>query len=306
MGVVSKNTSVIGVDVGGTKIYAARFAADNSLEQEATFPANAAQGQEAVLRNLEKAIAKTLDESVAGIGVSWAGFVDSKNGIIRNTPNIGGFQDFPLCDVLQKKFSVPVCIENDARLFTLAEAKVGSAKDEENVIGVILGTGVGSGIVINGQMYSGSSGFAGEIGHSFFSLERYEELEDFLPGPALQQSLQKAGGTGRLADYIDDWKKNKGIGAKVYSDWIERLSRFTINLLLIYNPNVVVFGGGVGVNILPYFLEDLREKVNTFFEQKKYPLVYRLCISDLKNAGALGAAIYERENISCFPKKKSA
>jgi glucokinase len=180
--------------------------------------------------------------------------------------------------------------------FCFAEQRIGSARGAENVLGLILGTGVGSGIVINGKIYSGSSGFAGEIGHSFFSLDDSPRIEEWLSGTALKKILASHGKSPHLFENIHGCSNQDEIVDAMYHQWAEHLSRFVINLVLAYDPKVIVFGGGVGIHILPHFLPFVRERVNTFFEQKNYPFSFDLRISTQKNAGALGAALYAKEN----------
>jgi glucokinase len=134
MGVVKKNDSTLGIDVGGTKIYAARYDGDSSVLHETTCRTQAKKGKDVVLDSLQKAIAEVFDPSVSAIGVSWAGLVDSQNGIICNSPNIIGFEDHSIKNTIEQWFGVPVFVENDARLFVFAEQRIGSARGAENVL----------------------------------------------------------------------------------------------------------------------------------------------------------------------------
>lgn len=289
--------TIIGLDVGGTKIFAARFTLGGEIEAETVVPTEAAEGKDQVVDNLIQAITNVLDPSVQAIGIAWAGFVDSDNGIVRRAPNIPGFKNFALAEEIEKRLGLPSFIENDARLFAYAEASIGVGRGSPEVLGLVIGTGVGSGMVLKGKIFRGYNGFAGEVGQTFFSLERDETAEYMLAGPALHRHLQEVGLTNGINENVIHWVHKNGQAYEVFEAWLERLSRFTVNMILAFNPSTIVFGGGIGINILPTFLPQLSKNVCKLLDDRSFPSTVDLRIATLKNAGALGAALFVRRKL---------
>ena len=289
--------TIIGLDVGGTKIFAARFTLAGEIEAETVVPTEADQGKNQVVDNMAQAISNVLDPSVQAIGVAWAGFVDSENGIIRRAPNIPGFKNFSLADEIERRFGLPSVVENDARLFAFAEAQIGVGRGSPEVLGIILGTGVGSGLILKGEIFRGYNGFAGEVGQTFLSLEGEEQTEYMLAGPALHRHLNAVGIHNGINDNVIHWVHRNGKAHEVFEAWLLRLSRFTTNMILAFNPSTIVFGGGIGINILPTFLPQLTKNVCSVLDERSFPSTVDLRIATLKNAGALGAALFVRRKL---------
>src|SRR3989338_7296193 len=172
-------TYVIGLDIGGTKIEGvlAKATAISSLPKvvkKARTPTDAAAGRGKVLNNIAAAILSLCDygkESIPGfrlhgIGIGTAGFL--KKGRLEMVPNIPCLKGVRLKDILsrqlrQRKIVAPLYIENDSICFALAEFMFGVAKGHRNVVGVIVGTGIGGGLILNGRIYRGRDGGAGHI-----------------------------------------------------------------------------------------------------------------------------------------------
>ncbi len=156
----------IGIDLGGTNIKAGLVDKEGKIITNLSFPTESSKGWAHVFSNIEKVIKKLLEsDGVKGIGVGIPGPVDSKSGIIREMPAIPGAKNIPIVKELDKIFPLPVFVDNDANNFTRGEFIFGVAKGKKNVIGITLGTGIGGGILINGELYTGSSNYAGEVGH---------------------------------------------------------------------------------------------------------------------------------------------
>jgi glucokinase len=290
--------TTIGVDVGGTKIYAARYTLGGKREAETTVATEGLEGAWHVFKNLEKAIGEVLNDSVLGIGLAWAGFVDVKTGTVKNAPNIPGFVEFPLGQRINESFKLPVVVENDARLFTYAETLSGAARGLPHVFGVILGTGVGSGMVINGEIYRGFDGYAGEIGQTFTGLDENGKAEALLSGPGVEELLMKKGLEGSINPYVEAWQNKRGAGFDILEKWLSRLSHFITNLVLVFNPGAIVFGGGVGIHVLPAFLPELDNRVTKLLRERSFPSSVDFRIAALRNAGALGSSFLVQRSIS--------
>jgi len=157
----------IGVDFGGSSIRAALIDRNGKIIAFDLIETNASAGKNAVLKNLVQCISSVMpkNKKIAGIGIGFAGGLNQKKGTIIQSPHIGSLNGFNLKNFIQKKFRKRVVLENDANLMAYAEALKGNARKYDFVVGIILGTGIGSGIILNKKIYCGASGTAGELGH---------------------------------------------------------------------------------------------------------------------------------------------
>ncbi len=159
----------IGVDLGGTTVKSGLVSSDGKIHEQFTLPSLGNEGPKVVIGQIKKAIHEVLQcvdgKSIEGIGVGAPGVVVKKGGIVKNPPNLSGWNEIPLGDELHKVFRMNVEVENDANAAAIAEAKFGAGKKYPDFLFVIWGTGVGGGIISDGKIYRGPFGGAGEIGH---------------------------------------------------------------------------------------------------------------------------------------------
>lgn len=162
-------TAIAGIDIGGTKIAAILVGLDGSVLARGTVPAPAKDGGDAMAdaaAELATQLADDVDVTIAAAGVGAAGVVDHLTGeIVASSATFMGWTGYALRDELSRRLSVPVTVENDVNAFLLGEVTFGAAS-ERDVLGVMLGTGVGGALVINGALRHGPHGAAGEIGHT--------------------------------------------------------------------------------------------------------------------------------------------
>lgn len=265
---------VIGLDIGGTKIFAGLYDADLNLVAEATEPTTADQDQTVTLENITKAIQAVRTEDTKAIGISWAGFVESSTGTILKAPNIPSLDGFGITDYITQQTGLPAYLENDARLFALAESA--QYDHPSSFLGLIIGTGVGGGIIQDGTVVTGANNAAGEVGHMIIN---GTEIEAIIAGPGMETSL----GVDRLS----------GADIGQHNDTIEEalgsLCTWLANLVLAFDPHQVVIGGGAGVHFWSKFQVEIQTKTNE--QLSAYPVLLNLAFSELKNAGAQGAAV---------------
>ncbi len=269
--------SVIGVDLGGTKLAVVRYDAETWEPQEATsVPTDAARGFPAVFESLITLVGQFQKPDTVGIGVGVPGLVRQSDGHLLNAPNLPGAVDVPLLDMLRSRLSLPVELENDARAFTLAEALLGAGKGHRVVIGLTLGTGVGGGIALDGQILHGEHGFAGEIGHMllqpgqppFETDDRRGEVEQFLSGTALRK---------------------RGASADAPPPTLAREAAWLcLNLTYLLNPSVIVVGGGAAGAMTDRIAEIQRELSALVLPNIPLPQIVRASLPD---PGALGVAL---------------
>ena len=159
----------IGVDLGATTVKTGIVSRDGKLLYQSKLPSHGEQGPDAVVRQIQASVADALKhtdgQQVAGIGIGSPGVVNDR-GIVQAPPNFTRWDSVPLRDEIQKLFNgLPIQVENDANAAGIAEARFGAGRDLPNFLFVIWGTGVGGGIILNGKIYRGPTGGAGEIGH---------------------------------------------------------------------------------------------------------------------------------------------
>ncbi|WP_172198153.1 ROK family glucokinase [Saccharibacillus qingshengii] len=160
----------VGMDLGGTTIKVGLCSESGVLLHTYEGPTGVSEGPETVISNMAAYVRRVVEESpysweqLAGVGAGVAGFTNVRDGIIVMAPNIG-FKDVPIRAILEERLGKPVKIDNDANVAALGEAWSGAGAGIENCVCYTLGTGVGGGIIINGRIYQGSAGMAGEIGH---------------------------------------------------------------------------------------------------------------------------------------------
>ncbi|UPA22105.1 ROK family protein [Candidatus Peribacteria bacterium] len=284
-----KNTSVIGIDLGGTKTIIARYDAITYERQtEERIATNASAGLDIVLRDCMQIAAKMRTPTTTGVGVGIAGLIRQPEGVVIHTPNISAGKNIRAKELLEKELKLPVRVANDAGCFALAEAMLGAGKGKKIVVGITMGTGVGGGIVIDGKIFGGSHGFAGEIGHMllmpgkppYHTDDMRGDVEQFLSGTAMGRRCTAA---QKPQDYLEG----------EVCDWLqphvfEETAWLATNLTYLLNPDIIVFGGSAGRALMPH-MSKVRD------ELKKWTLpetpLPELAVAALDGSGALGAAL---------------
>ncbi|PIZ48311.1 hypothetical protein COY32_00070, partial [candidate division WWE3 bacterium CG_4_10_14_0_2_um_filter_41_14] len=170
-----KNKYILGIDVGGTNIKFGLVDSRYKLVESSQIPTP--KTEKAVINLLIKII-EGKKPVIKAVGIGLPGPIDLKRGIILRTPHLP-IKNVPILNLIKRHINKPLKIDNDANLFTLAEATVGAGKKYKNVVGITLGTGIGGGIVINKKIYHGRNN-AGEVGHQFIDSHTSKHLESFL------------------------------------------------------------------------------------------------------------------------------
>jgi glucokinase len=166
-----ENELILGVDLGGTKIATALTTARGKILARSYEPTLAQAGPDSVIDNILATIEETISRGkvaaaqLSGIGIAAAGIIDSDNGKVIFSPNLPGWCEVPLGEIVRKHFNIPTYIGNDASLAALGEWSFGLKKKVSNLIYVTVSTGIGGGIIVAGRLYTGARGIAGEVGH---------------------------------------------------------------------------------------------------------------------------------------------
>jgi glucokinase len=282
---------VLGIDIGGTNLVVGSVAEDGSaMVASASEPTHSEAGATDVVDRLvglaERAIATTRREApgaeILGVGVGAPGPLDTKRGIVLLTPNLG-WVNMPLRQLIHDRLALPAALDNDANCAVLGEWWVGAARGARHAIGITIGTGIGGGLIIDGQLYHGASDVAGEIGHTTIDTEgrrckcgNYGCLEAYASGPniALRAVEElEAGAESRLRALVGgDLQKitaqtvyqaaadGDELALEVVNDTAKFLGVGIGNLLNVFNPEVVVVCGGVTL-AGDHLFEPLRREV---------------------------------------------
>lgn len=160
---------IIGIDIGGTKCAVVLGNTVPEILDRTEFPTDTDSGPCQAIKKIETALGNFLNQTeskgVAAIGISCGGPLDSKKGVILSPPNLPGWDNIPIVSILEKKFGIPVSLQNDANACALAEWKWGAGMGTSNMIFLTFGTGLGAGLILGGRLYSGTNDMAGEVGH---------------------------------------------------------------------------------------------------------------------------------------------
>lgn len=162
---------LIGIDLGGTKILAALFDEHGKMIQKKRLLTQPERGPDAIIKDMAYEVQVLLEgrgikrKELKGVGVSIAGFYDVSTGIMRSSPNLPGWEMYPVRRELTKLLDCPVLVDNDASAAAYGEYLVGAGQGVRHLVHITLGTGIGGGLILDGRVYRGSRGFAGELGH---------------------------------------------------------------------------------------------------------------------------------------------
>ena len=198
-------THVVGIDIGGTKLATVVADSTGHILSKVRKPTLAERGPEYALQLLFDMVRETVEQanleqqSISAIGVSCGGPLDTKTGIVYSPPNLPGWDALPLKAQLESEFQIPVTIENDANASALAEFRFGGGRGYDAVLYMTMSTGIGGGIVINGEIYHGANDSAGEVGHQILLPDgplcgcgKRGCLEALCSGPAIALRTQEA------------------------------------------------------------------------------------------------------------------
>ncbi|SDZ13782.1 ROK family protein [Thermoactinomyces sp. DSM 45892] len=280
----------IGVDLGGTKIAAACVDESGHITNETRMETRSREGAESVYGRIKQVIMRAGGgEPIHGIGVAVPGLTDPHTGTILTLSNIPSLDGFPLAERLAKEFGVSVQADNDANAATWGEYHFGSGKGADSLIFVTISTGIGGGIVLNGQTIQGKQGFAGELGHMVVDPEgfacgcgRTGCLEAVASGTAIARWAKEANPQALFFQYANE--QNREVRSEdVFQAWesgdstadeiIEKVIRYLgigfANYIHIFNPERIVVGGGVSKAGARFF-NLLRQQV-----EKETMLVYK-------------------------------
>jgi len=324
-----RESPVLAVDIGGTKMMTAIFSADGRMLVQDVCPTLAHEGVSGVVERLFMMMDRLLDQRIteiaqlAGVGIACAGGVDTARGLITFSPNLPGWHDVALAEMVKERYEVETFLVNDASAAALGEQHYGAGKGIKNLVLLTLGTGVGGGIVINGELYLGACGSAAEIGHMVIDVNGPECscgnrgcLESIVSGTAVARSAvtrirqgeestlveMVEGETGKItAEMVGEAARHgDALAVDVLSRAAYYLGVGLENIVNIFNPEMIILGGGMAEEE-ELFIEPAKQVVMSGAFQISVRAV-RIVTAQLGNdAGVYGAAAYAFEHVSRRP-----
>ena len=287
----SSESLYLGVDVGGTKVAAGLVTSRGELLSKVRTPMTSHEDGAAGLRAVERAIDAAFaaeparKASVAGIGIVSPGPVDPAQGIVVNPGNLPCWRNYPLVAEIKKSRGLPTILDNDANAAALAEVQWGAAAGFSSVLYVTIGTGIGTGIVLNGSIYHGRTGAAGEGGH--VSIDYHGPLcpcgkrgciEVLTAGPAVARRARERIGAGGVeastlltlaggnpaavtAEIVAKaWRDGDPLATAILEETADLLAIWLGNMIDLFDPDVVVVGGGMSEVVAGWF-ERIRQQI---------------------------------------------
>lgn len=271
------------VDVGGTKMLLLLAGPERSLILRRRLSTPERATPEAVVAAIDRALGEALGEggldagSLAGVGVCIAALLDFERGIIHEAPNLDWHEPVPFREMLQRRFSCPVHLENDCNAAVLGEAAYGAARGHRDAAYITISTGIGAGLYLDGRVYRGSGGFAGELGHiKRFGKGRrcgcggYDCLEAWASGKGVARSAGTLwdGGDPRIgpldtAAVFDRADAGDPLAGSIIRQAVEDIGIGLANLAALLNPSCLVLGGGV-VRHRPALIGQIRDHLHRF------------------------------------------
>ncbi len=318
---LNRDGLVIGVDIGGTKVAAGLVDARGEILYQTRNPmvsnSTAQNGLAAVTKAIETAWASASANStgqarIHGIGICSPGPLDPKTGVVVNPPNLPCWRNFPLAAELTKIYRVAVRVDNDANAAGLAETLWGAARGYRNIFYTTIGTGIGTAILIDGQIYHGRTGAAGEGGHMSIDYQgprcgcgKPGCIEALASGPAIAKRARAKLESGRTSSLLDlagghvecvtsemvsqAYAAGDCVANEVLKETVELLSLWLGNIVDLLDPEVMVVGGGVAAMLKPW-LGEIKERLPACCINQRCQEIPLLIARYGKDAGIAGGA----------------
>jgi len=273
------NRELLGVDIGGTNFKIGKVK-NSTIEKEISIDVDISLTEDETIDTLLKSIDRLVNSDIHGIGVGVPGVVDPITGIIYDIQNIPAWKEIPLKEILQRRYDLPIFINNDANCFALGEKIFGKGRHYENFVGLSIGTGLGMGIIINNQLYNGVLCGAGEIGMLYYKdsiIEKY--ASSFFFSTNYDRSAKE------LSEMAE---KGNTLALKAFDEFGQHLGEALKNILYMYAPEAIILGGSIS-KAYPHFKKAIQSSLKSFAYQKQIENL-KIKTSDQPGLPILGAA----------------
>ena len=279
-------TNTIGIDLGGTNIRGG-LVSGTELKSIESGKINPNAKAEEIIMQLFDLTEKLMIDSVSAIGIGVPGLVDEERGIVFDVLNIPSWTELPLKQIMEERFGVPVLINNDANCFAVGEYYFGKGVEGDSMVGLTIGTGLGSGIILKGKLYSGKTCGAGEFGMIDY-LDHH--IEYYASGQFFKNVYDV---DGELV--FDKAKSGDATALKMYDELGRHLGNAIKIILYALEVDKIILGGSVR-HALPFFEKSMWERLKTFAYKRTIDNL-KIEVSDLANSGILGAAALHYDSL---------
>lgn len=269
----------IGIDLGGTNV---RMGVVNNgvIVKKISERCKADQPEDVVIKQLTDMLYQIISPEIESIGIGVPSVVDAQKGIVYNVMNIPSWKEVHLKEILEKEFNIPVFVNNDCNCFALGEYHFGEGAGSKDLVAVALGTGVGSGIIIDGKLYNGGNTGAGEVGcipYLEYDYESYCSSSYF---------TRVHGITGK--DAFEKAKANEDVDSIIlWNQFGHHVGDLMKVILFAYDPRVIILGGSIA-NAYEYFAPAMMDSLDSFPypETVKNLKIYTSKVEDVAILGA--------------------
>ena len=277
----------IGIDVGGTNVKIALVSDKGKIIYSNSIPTRAEMGYEYTINSMKDAIRDLLKETkmkaedIEGMGFGFPGQIDCKKGVVRLAPNIPGWVNVPIASIMEKEFGIPTRVDNDVRTAAFGELTYGEGVGCENLVCITVGTGIGSGLVINGKLVRGADNAAGEIGHIKLNMQGGPLcgcgdrgcLEAYASGPSIVAMAEEYIRGGKSTKYRElanpditpyvvavAAKEGDPVAKQIFRIMGEYIGMGLTSVVNLLNPEKIIIGGGVA-DAGDILLDPIRETI---------------------------------------------
>ncbi len=308
----------LGVDLGGTKVLAGLFDDNLNLLARSKQPTGAEGGPNGVLERVSQAVDAVIRESnvepssIAGLGFAIPGQIVHGTKLVRFAPNLN-WENVDLQPLLPESWTWPVVLENDVRMGTYGEFAHGAAQGAKNVFGIFIGTGVGGGMILNGQLYSGFLGHAGEIGHMVvhwrrgttlesvagrkYQMQRAKELLEDAPKRVRKEWKGVDFNRVKSSQLAEFYNNDDPIAVTIVDDAARALGGAVASIVNLLSPEIIVLGGGVTLALGESFTERIWEMAQRSILPGAAEGIRCLAAALGDDSGITGCAAYAQEQL---------
>ncbi len=273
------NKNIIGIDLGGTNVRAG-FVNNNTPSNIISKKINAAGTKEEMLEELFSLTDELINTSVKAIGIGVPGLVNTDEKMVYDVVNIPSWKKIALQNLMEDRYHIPVYVENDANCFALGEFYFGKGKGSNSMIGLTIGTGLGSGIIISKKLHAGKNGGAGEFG----MIEYLDHCYEYYASGQFFKNVYNIDGEVVYRNAKD----GNADAIKMYEEMGAHLGNAIKMILYALDVELIILGGSVR-HAFPYFSTTMWQQIKTLAFKKAVENL-RIEVSVLENAGVLGAA----------------
>ncbi len=270
---------VLGIDIGGTNIRVG-LVDNDELTETVSIKINKNSSEEEIINDCISLIDNFENEQIEGIGIGVPSVVDVENGIVYDVQNIPSWKEVHLKEILELKYKKTVYVNNDANCFVVGEKYFGKIKEYKDAVGLIIGTGLGAGIIINNRLFAGNNCGAGEFGMIPFKDNIFEY---YCSGQFFKSEHNISG-----EECFMMAEKNNHEALKILSQYGTNLGEAIKMIMYSIDPQVIVLGGSVSRSY-KYFKDNMRKSIKEFAYKKSAEKI-KIEVSEINHIAIMGAA----------------